>query len=274
VRIEPQPLEHDDGVMEWADGEPGSGLSERVRAYTGYREQLAGPVRRRETPAGELTLIISFGDGFWAQAGPSDGALRPFTSFVAGIADRPVRTAHDGRQLGIQVRLDPLGAFSLLGVPLHELGNRVVELSELLDRDADRWAGQLAQTRGWPERFAILDSLLTARMAAGPMPSPQVAWAWATMRRAGGSVRVVDLVAAAGCSHRHLIAGFREQVGTTPKAAAQVLRYQRAAQLLGRGDLTPARVATVCGYADQSHLTREFARFAGTTPAALRPEPS
>lgn len=256
--------------MEWAEGEPSAVLRGRVRAFTGYREQLDRPVRRRETPAAELTLIISFGDGFWAQASPNDGALRPFTSFVAGIADRPIRTAHDGRQLGIQVRLDPQGAFALLGVPLHELGNRVVELSELLGRDGERWADQLAQVNDWPQRFAMLDSLLGTRMAAGPSPSPQVAWAWRAMRRSGGAVRIADLAGAAGCSHRHLIAGFREQIGATPKTAAQVLRYQRAAQLLSRGDLTPATVATMCGYADQSHLTRVFTRFAGTTPAALR----
>lgn len=82
-------------------------------------------------------------------------------------------------------------------------------------------------------------------------------------------MRVADLVAAAGCSHRHLVGGFRDQIGASPKAAAQVLRYQRAARLLGRATLTPTTVAMVCGYADQSHLTREFLRFAGTTPAAL-----
>lgn len=260
-------------MVEWADAEPGPGLSGRVRAYTGYREELGAPVQRRETPAGELTLIVSFGDGFWAQAGRGDSELSAFTSFVAGIADRPARTAHDGRQLGIQVRLDPLGAFSLLGVPLHELANRVVELGDLLGRDAERWAGRLGETPGWPKRFAVLEGLLGERMAAGPAPSPQVAAAWRVMRRAGGAVRVADLVAAAGCSHRHLVAGFREQIGATPKTAAQVLRYQRSAQLLGRGNITPAAVAAMCGYADQSHLTREFARFADTTPAALLPTP-
>ncbi|MGI9157388.1 MAG: helix-turn-helix transcriptional regulator [Marmoricola sp.] len=107
----------------------------------------------------------------------------------------------------------------------------------------------------------MLESLLVTRMVTGPAPSPQVAWAWRAMRHAAGAVRVADLVAAAGCSHRHLIAGFRDQIGTTPKTAAQVLRYQHAAQLLNRGDLTPATVATICGYADQSHLTREFTRF-------------
>jgi hypothetical protein len=78
------------------------------------------------------------------------------------------RRAHDGRQLGIQIRLDPLGAFSLFGVPLHELGNR----------------------------FALLGRLLTDRIAAGPIPSPELAWAWRTMRDAGADegdqVRAVD----------------------------------------------------------------------------------
>jgi AraC-like DNA-binding protein len=259
---------------ERADGLPGVAVRGRVRAYLGYREETPSPVRRWETPAGELIVIVGRGDGFRAQAAPGDGELRTYTSFVAGIHDRPTPTVHHGRQFGVQIRLDPLAAFSLFGVPMHELGNRIVDLSDLLGLDAERWAGRLGDARDWPERFAVLDRLLADRMAAGPAPSPQVAWAWQTMRQAGGAVRVADLAAGVGRSHRHLVALFREQVGTTPKIAAQVLRYERAARLLARGDMSPARVAAVCGYADQPHLTREFARFAGMTPAAaLRSKP-
>jgi AraC-like DNA-binding protein len=193
--------------------------------------------------------------------------LSAYTSFVAGMHDRPTRTAHDGRQRGVQVRLDPLGAFALFGVPMHELGNRVVELSDLLGADSERWSGRLSEASDWESRFALLDGLLAERMAAGPVPSPEVAWAWRTMRRAGGAVLVSELAEGAGYSHRHLVARFREQVGTTPKIAAQILRYERAARLLAGGVMAPAQVAAVCGYADQSHLTREFSRFAGTTPA-------
>jgi AraC-like DNA-binding protein len=157
---------------------------------------------------------------------------------------------------------------------MHELGNRVVELSDLLGSDAERWAERLSATRGWADRFTLLDQLLADRMAAGPVPSREVAMAWRTMRRAGGAVRVADLAEDAGRSHRHLAAQFRDQVGPTPKTAARILRYERAARLLARGDMTPAQVAAVCGYADQPHLTREFARLAGTTPAArLRSPP-
>jgi AraC-like DNA-binding protein len=268
VRADLQRVEDADGIVEWADGRPAAALSGRVLAYTGYGEATPLPVHRTETPAGELTLIISFGDEFRAQAVPGADELSVYTSFVAGMHDRPSRTAHDGRQLGMQVRLDPLGAFSLFGVPMHELGNRVVELSDLLGADAERWAGRLAGTRVWEDRFTLLDRLLADRMAAGPRPSPELAWAWRTMRCRGGAVRVADLADGAGCSHRHLVARFREQVGATPKTAARVLRYARAARLLTCGNLGPAQVAALCGYADQSHLTREFSRFAGTTPGA------
>jgi len=141
-------------------------------------------------------------------------------------------------------------------------------LDELLGTDAERWAAELAQTRGWQQRFWLLDRLLGERLAAGPQPSPALVRAWRTMQNAGGSVPIADLVRGAGCSHRHLVAQFREQVGATPKTAARLLRYRRAVGLLARGDLRPAQVAAVCGYADQSHLTREYRRFSGTTPGA------
>lgn len=267
VRVDPQRLEDADGLFEWADGVPVGSLRDRVLAYTGYLEATPSPVHRRETPAGEITLIVSFGDGFRAQSSPEQSELSAYTSFVAGMHDRPTRTAHDGRQRGVQVRLDPLGAFALFGVPMCELGNRVVELSDLLGADAERWSGRLSDAPDWESRFALLDGLLAERIAAGPVPSPEVVWAWRTMRRAGGAVRVAELAEGAGYSHRHLVAQFREQVGTTPKIAAQILRYERAARLLAGGAMSPAQVAAVCGYADQSHLTREFSRFAGTTPA-------
>ncbi len=257
------------GFVEWAAAEPGRVVHGRVRAYTGYREESAEPVHRLETPSGAVTLIIGFEGGFRAQAGPGSCELTPFTSFAVGIHDHPVWTAHDGRQSGIEVRLDPLGAFALFGIPLHELGNRVVELGELLGADAERWTEQLWDTRGRPDRFAVLDGLLADRMAAGPAISPDLAWAWRTMERSAGAVRVGDLATGAGCSHRHLVRRFREQVGATPKTAARVLRYSRAARLLARGDIRPAQVAALCGYADQAHLTREYAAFAGTTPGAV-----
>ncbi|MBA2323924.1 MAG: AraC family transcriptional regulator, partial [Pseudonocardiales bacterium] len=55
-----------------------------------------------------------------------------------------------------------------------------------------------------------------------------------------------------------------------PKAAAQVLRFSHALELLtvpGAG--TISAVAAEAGYADHSHLVREFRRLADATPSEL-----
>ncbi len=53
-----------------------------------------------------------------------------------------------------------------------------------------------------------------------------------------------------------------------PKAFARMLRFERAAGLLAAGH-SPADVGADCGYADQSHLNRDFRGFAGCTPGAF-----
>jgi AraC-like DNA-binding protein len=55
------------------------------------------------------------------------------------------------------------------------------------------------------------------------------------------------------------------EVGMTPKLFVRVQRFQRALTRIGR--LGQGQLALACGYFDQSHLIRDFADFAGITPA-------
>jgi transcriptional regulator GlxA family with amidase domain len=74
-----------------------------------------------------------------------------------------------------------------------------------------------------------------------------------------------------GWSHRRLIARFRDEVGLPPKLVARIARFERAHEAIvadAAADL--AAVAARCGYADQAHLSREVAAFAGTTPGRMR----
>ncbi|WP_443065488.1 helix-turn-helix domain-containing protein [Streptomyces sp. NBC_00536] len=60
--------------------------------------------------------------------------------------------------------------------------------------------------------------------------------------------------------------------GLPPKRAAQLVRFDRAVHRLAAGDAA-VRVAADGGYADQSHLHRDVAAFAGVTPSAVAREP-
>jgi hypothetical protein len=159
------------GTWELATRPAHPALRAHVAGYCGYREDTPGAFRRREVPSAQVPLVISFGDPLWVGK-PGGRPGRGVTSFAAGLHDRPVVTEHAGRQHGIEVLLTPLGAYTLLGVPMRELANQVVELEALLGDGAGKLAGRLAETPAWDERLALLDDALGLRLAAGPQPSP------------------------------------------------------------------------------------------------------
>jgi transcriptional regulator GlxA family with amidase domain len=97
---------------------------------------------------------------------------------------------------------------------------------------------------------------------------PEVVWAWRRLVRSGGMLDITGLAGEVGWSRRHLSERFRTELGVPPKVAARVMRFERARHMLGSaGHDGLARVAAVCGYYDQSHLTREWWDLAGCTPS-------
>ena len=72
----------------------------------------------------------------------------------------------------LEVRLDPLGAYQLLGLPVNELSGQLTDLADVLGGAARRLAEQLREAPGWRQRFALMDQFLLRRMAAGRAPRP------------------------------------------------------------------------------------------------------
>lgn len=73
------------------------------------------------------------------------------------------------------------------------------------------------------------------------------------------------LAAEAGLSRFQLVRGFARETGLTPHAYLLQKRLGLARRLLLQG-MPPAEAAAVSGFADQSHMTRLFARCFGVTP--------
>jgi AraC-like DNA-binding protein len=174
------------------------------------------------------------------------------------------------RQNGIQIDLSPLGAFRLLGLPQREIANQVVALDALRGRAIDELTEQMAGAPDWGAQFTMIDELLLRWADEGPVPDPAVTWAWNQLAQSDGCTPVGRLAEEIGWSRRHFAARFRAQVGLAPKPTARVLRFRRASELLlrARPGTTITDVAMACGYADHSHMTREFQSLAGCTPSA------
>ncbi|MFF5188237.1 helix-turn-helix domain-containing protein [Streptomyces sp. NPDC000345] len=224
------------------------------------------PRRRLETPIGAATLLLGFDQPVRiTRAGRAPDTL---VSVYCGPTTTPAVGEHGGRVSGIEVLLAPWAAFTLFGTPQHELVNRTVDPDDLphtLATPLRELAAALAALPGWAERFGLLDEVFTRWREAGTPSSERVVRAWSLLVRTDGAIPVPRLAEEVGWSVRHLENRFREQIGLGPKAAARVLRLQRARRLLtaGRG---AAETAALCGFYDQAHLSGEFKAMTGCTP--------
>ncbi len=262
-------------VNESAWGAPAEGLRGFVDTYVGFRQVGAEPARHRGLPSPSLTLIFTLDEPLVLVAHPDPAQLPgTFETILGGLHTSPAIITHDGRQSGIQLGLSPLGAKALLGVPAGELAQRDMPADDVLGPLAREIQDRLRCAASWNERFAILDRALLARLARADEDagvSTEVSYAWRHLLRTGGTASVRALAAETGWSDRHLRARFRAETGLAPKAAARIIRFDRARRAIDRRaragqPLGLADVAASCGYFDQAHLNREFGMIAGCSP--------
>lgn len=251
-----QDIEHSPG--EHTFGLPDPRLSAHVLTYVSHDFPRMDPLPWRVTPVCALTVVLDLERPTQTDDLPS--------SPVLGLRDRPLLLTQTGAARGITIALTPLGAHAVFGLPLRELANTAVGLADLLGPTAGMLLEQLAEADSWTARFRLLDGFLAARLAGGPTLARPLLGAW--QRLTSGPVRVDALAEELGWTRQHLSTRFREQIGLPPKTVARLARLYRAAALAG--SLSWPDVAYRCGYADQSHLIRDFRALTGCTPTEYR----
>ncbi|MFF4125575.1 helix-turn-helix domain-containing protein [Microbispora rosea] len=240
-----------------------------VGGYTGYRERLTTTLWRRELPSSDVVMLITFGNPIQLPRPPRGGEGGSSACLVAALHDRVAVTGHSGLQYGVEVRLSPLRAYSLLGLPMNAISNELVDMAALLGTNAAHLTERLAAAPDWRRRFDILNAALTARVAAGPAPDPAVRWAWQRLKSGAGATPIAVLAEQIGWSRRHLERRFGQQVGLPPKTVARIFRFERALGLLADRSRGLAEIAVRAGYSDQAHFSRELRALTQRTPREL-----
>jgi len=228
------------------------------------------PAPQRILPDGCVELVCHFADRFLAARDGGTLSAQP-ACFVAGVLTSPLvlLPARSADTMGVRFR--PGSAYRFLDGPISALTNRTVRLADLWGCAAtDLWE-QLAAAASDAARVDLISGALCRRLAR-LREDRMTAFAVGDLVRSAGRTRVASLSARAGITSRHLQRRFAEQVGTSPKVLARILRFQNTLRLRaasGKGRADWVRIALACGYADQSHLIHDYASFAGETPASL-----
>ncbi|MEV7011016.1 helix-turn-helix domain-containing protein [Streptosporangium sp. NPDC051022] len=228
-----------------------------------------------ELPEGTVTLIVSLGDPLRTPISQEHQIITAAPpSFVVGLHERPHLSANPHGTALIRMDMTPLGAYSLLGVPMRELANTFLDLEVFFGFAARQLVDRLRETSDWSAQVRLLSAFLLERLENGPVADRNIGHAWRELRRTGGRRAVADLADDVGWNRRHLTRRFTEQVGLPPKTLARILRMQRALDLLKEEPhLGQTRVAADAGFSDQAHLIREFRSISGRTPTQFLRKP-
>jgi AraC-like DNA-binding protein len=223
--------------------------------------------RRRERfyPTGELDLIVQLDEPFRIVEGQPAAACPP--SSLAGLIVAPLVIecpATRSRVLG--VRLRPAGAFSLFGVPQHELTRATLDLHDLIGSEARRLAERLDEADSDKARLLLLGQWIAGRLAGRPSTDPCVAYAVSEIEHAGGKIPIADILSRIDASPKRFTSLFEEQVGVKPKLFSRIVRFRGLAAALRAGTDSLRDMAVAHGYYDQSHMNADFREFAGMPP--------
>jgi AraC-like DNA-binding protein len=215
-------------------------------------------------PDGYAEIIFHFGSGCSIF---KNGALQPMPSpFMMGLLNQPVIFHTKDIFEIIAIRCFPWTVFDLLGLPSGKDGVRTLEhpiarLQPMLERSIQ--AGSIDEAVAKVKQY-----FLNARSTVAI--NSMLFKAGVAMRKANGTMPVSQVAAEAHATVRTLERKFKESSGHTVKDVSGLIRFEQVRNHLWQyPDTNLAGLAHELGYADQAHLSREFKRYSGATPAVF-----
>lgn len=251
--------------MQHQEFEPPEELKDTIKCFW-YNKKDYGELESsfEVLPDGYAEIIFYFGS---ISSISYDEGLQPLPSpFIMGLLNQPLSFHTKNRLEIIGIRCFPWTVFDLLGLPSGQDGLRIIEhpiaqLQPLLNKWilAERTDKVLAVVKQY-----FLDA--KSRIPADSM----LFKAGIAMRDANGTMPVSQVAAAAHATVRTLERNFKQSSGYTVKDVSGLMRFEQVRnQLWHYPDSNIAGLAHELGYTDQSHLSREFKRYSGSTPAAF-----
>jgi AraC-like DNA-binding protein len=251
--------------MQHIEFEPPEALRDIIKCFwydkRNFGEQQSG---FEVVPDGYAEIIFYFGS---TCSIVSQEGLQPLPSpFVMGLLNKPVHFFAKNFIEIIGIRCFPWTVFDLLGLPPGKDGLRMIE-------------HPIAQLQTTLEKL-IQDKKITETVAElkhyfldahyGIAADSILLKAGHAMSKANGTLPVSQVAAVAHATVRTLERKFKQSAGYTVKDVSGLMRFEQVRnQLWLNPNCNLAGLAFELGYTDQSHLSREFKRYSGTTPAAF-----
>jgi len=220
---------------------------------------------QRILPDGCVEIVLNLGASFVRYESEGRTERQPHV-LVVGPTTRHMSIAPTGHTRLVGIRFLPGGAYPFLSALPSEIRDAAPSLGDVAPCFPEELHERLAEVVPGSEGQIVDETLGACLARARRLTDRRVLASVRATYAARLPLRVDALVALTGLGTRQIERAFRDTVGYGPKTLCRLARFQRVVRAI-EPSIRPnwARLAAQTGYADQSHLAREFREYAGTT---------
>lgn len=253
--------------MRYQEYKPPGELASWIKLFWVFESRSNDPLPETIVADGYPELIIHFRSPF-AEADYAGQFRKQPAAVACGQLTRPL-VLHSSSDAGmIGIRFQPSGMSPFLSTPMQSLTDARVPAEDLFV-DVDRLIEEIVEASNDVQRIAACNRFLF-RSIDSDRENPGVRRALDSIIHTRGQISVGSLATLMGTSRRSLELAFQSEVGTSPKMYCRITRFRH---ILDAVSINPSarwvQVALDSGFFDQSHLIRDFRRFAGASPTSF-----
>ncbi len=244
---------------------PPENLREMIKCFW-YNKRAAEEIQSDfdVTPDGYAEIIFYFGTVISIQ---SQTGLQPLPSpFLMGLLNQPAIFHAEGPLEVIAIRCYPWAVFDLLGLPSGKDQVRVFKHPIAMLQSP---LNTCIENKNIDSAVKLLSDFFLTEHSQLSVDNT-LSKAGLAMRKTNGTLPVSEVAEAAHATVRTLERKFRQSSGHSVKDVSGLIRFEQVRNQLW---INPASsisaLAHEFGYTDQSHLSKEFKRYSGLTPAAF-----
>ncbi len=249
---------------------PSYPLRQFVKSMIYYRDYTADSPFEKLLPDGNAQLIIEL-DGEYRRIQDTNQQSHLYfrSAWITGIQTKPVIYHSEQHASTLCIQFEADGLHALLGIPATEVSDKMIDASLLLGRSVIQLREYLLDCDKPFQIFNAAADYLKQRLIVSKAERNIVNYIAKNVCLE--NLSHTEMSRKSGYSRKHLIQVFKKHVGLSPKKYQRIFRFNRALSLLHSAN-SPiyADIAAQCLYFDQSHFSKEFGLFAGTTPGSYQ----
>jgi AraC-like DNA-binding protein len=254
--------------MRYQEYKPPIELASWVKLFWVFESRSNDPVPETIVADGFPELIIHFRSPF-ADVDRTGEFLKQPAAVACGQLTRPL-VLHSSVDAGmIGIRFQPSGMAPFLSTSMQSLTDARVPAEDLFV-DIDPLIEAIGESSNDAQRVAACNRFLIRSIDLG-RENVGLRRALESIVRTHGCISLESLATLMGKSRRSVELAFQSAVGISPKMYCRVTRFRHILDAVSENgpSVNWVKIALDSGFFDQSHLIRDFRRFAGDSPTSF-----